>query len=379
MRVLIVHNQLWAHYKSKLFCELYQQAPQFGLSVHVAQIALAEKSRLDMGQAESITYVYDYEVLFNDALENISTWQRSRALLAKIRRYHPQVLNLTGYYDPAQWVLLFYAKLTGIKVIISSESNVRDGSRSFLKEKLKQFILYWADGFFCFGQSSAAYLEQLGVNPAKIWTRKAAVVDNDLIRARYETAYGERIKQKQIRSLPRYNFIFVGRLIAPKNLLVLLKAFANLSQHSEWGLIFLGEGEQKAELQDFCQQNGLLNVSFLAGVEWHKVPEYLALADVLVLPSTSEPWGLVVNEAMVCGLPVVVSEVCGCVEDLLIDGQNGFVFNPNDAEELTQKLRFFVENTAQLVPMGDASRQLVAPFETHTVAAQMLESIVGKL
>jgi len=379
MRVLIVHNQLWAHYKSKLFSELYQQAPQFGLSVHVAQIALSEKSRANMGQAENLEYTYDYEVLFEDSLENISTWQRTRALLAKMRRYRPHVLNLTGYYDPAQLVALFYAKVTGVKVIISSESNVRDNNRGFLKEKLKQFILHWADGFFCFGQSSAAYLEQLGVNPAKILTRKAAVVDNDLLRARYDTAYSERIEQKQLRNLPLYNFIFVGRLIAPKNLLLLLKAFANVAHHPDWGLILLGEGEQKAELQDFCKQNGLLNVSFLAGVSWHTVPDHLALADVLVLPSISEPWGLVVNEAMVCGLPVIVSEVCGCVEDLLKNGQNGFVFNPADADELTQKLRFFAENPAQIAPMGNASRQLIAPFETHTVAAQMLKSIAGKL
>lgn len=375
MRILIVHNQLWAHYKSKLFSDLYHLAPQFGASVHVAQIALSEKSRANMGHTETVAYQYDYEVLFNDSLENISTWQRARALFKKMRQYRPDVLNLTGYYDPAQLLLLLYAKLVGVKVIISNESNVRDNKRHFLKEKFKQFVLSWADGFFCFGQSSAAYLEQLGVNSTKILTRKAAVVDNERLRFEYEMAYATRAEQKQKLGLKPYNFIFVGRLIAPKNLLLLLGAFQKLPKNHDWGLILLGEGEQKADLVQFCEQNQLQHVSFLAGVTWHQVPHYLALADVFVLPSISEPWGLVVNEALVCGLPVVVSANCGCVEDLIKDGKNGFVFNPNQVNELTQKMRFFVENTAQIEAMKKISQELVAPFATKNVAAEMLQGI----
>ena len=377
MRVLIVHNQLWAHYKSKLFSELHQLAPQFGASVFVAQIALSEKSRANMGHAELVRYDYDYEVLFNDALENVSVWQRSRALLKKMRQYKPDVLNITGYYDPAQLLLLFYAKLTGVKVIISNESNVRDQSRNVLKESFKKFILGLADGFFCFGQSSAAYLHTLGIAPEKILTQKAAVVDTDVLRNRYQQALSNRQNRKQVLALPPHNFIFVGRLIAPKNLLRLLKAFAAISATApDWGLILLGEGEQKAELQDFCEENNLKNVCFLAGVAWNEVPDYLALADVFVLPSTSEPWGLVVNEAMICHLPVLVSAACGCVEDLVEEGANGFTFDPNNETELAKKLRFFVDNPAQLLAMGQASAQIVTAFEPARVAQEMWQGIM---
>jgi glycosyltransferase involved in cell wall biosynthesis len=374
MRILIVHNQLWAHYKSKLFSDLCLLAPQFGAEVHVAQIALAEKSRANMGQAQA-RYNYDYDLLFDDTLDNISTWQRTRALLRKIRQYRPQVLNLTGYYDPAQLGLLFYAKCVGIKVIISNESNVRDQKRSAWKEAFKKFVLSLADGFFCFGQSSAAYLETLGVPAAKILTRRAAVVDNALLYQRYQTALPHRNSQKKQLNLPDFNFLFVGRLIEPKNLFRLLQAFAQLNAPKNWGLILLGEGDQKADLQQFCNQNKVQNVSFLAGVPWHDVPDYLALADVFVLPSVSEPWGLVVNEAMLCGLPVLVSKNCGCVEDLVKDGDNGFCFDPFQVEDLVEKMRFFVENTDKVTLMGTASQRLVAPFDTQKVASEMLDGI----
>ncbi|MFN3382428.1 MAG: glycosyltransferase family 4 protein, partial [Runella zeae] len=302
MRVLIVHNQLWAHYKSKLFSELHKIAPQYGLQIHVVQIALSESSRANMGEAEAYRYDYDYEVLFQKSLDEISVWERTKALLTKLRAYRPDVLNLTGWYDPAQLVLLFYAKLMGIKVIISNESNVRDHTRQGLKEQVKKRLLKMAHGFFCFGSSSAQYLQLLGVKPSQIFTQKAAIVDNDTILKQYETTIPTREERKKEKNWARYNFIFVGRLIPPKNLPFLLEAFAKISAETpDWGLVLLGEGQQKADLQQMSQS--IKNIRFEKGVAWYEVAQYLALADVLVLPSHSEPWGLVVNEAMICGLP----------------------------------------------------------------------------
>jgi len=374
MRVLIVHNQLWAHYKSKLFSELHRLSPQYGIKIHVVQIALSEKSRANMGDAETFQYDYNYEVLFNTSLDQVALWPRTQALLKKIRSYRPDVLNLTGWYDPAQWVLLFYAKLMGIKIIISNESNVRDHVRMGAKERFKQFLLGQADAFFCFGTSSAAYLEKLGAKPSQILTQKAAVVDNEVISEHYQKAIVERDSRKKAKNWSRYNFIFVGRLIPPKNLPLLLNAFAEISSKSpEWGLVLLGEGEQKGELQGLAQNNK--NVRFEAGVPWYEVAEYLALADVLVLPSESEPWGLVVNEAMICGLPVLVSEPSGCVDDLVKIGQNGFTFNPHQKQDLVVKMHYFVQNAANLTRMGEASRDIVAPFAPEKVAHEMLRGM----
>lgn len=374
MRVLIVHNQLWAHYKSKLFSELHRLSPQYGIEIHVVQIALSEKSRNNMGDAETLRYVYDYEVLFKTSLDQVGFWPRTKALLKKMRSYQPDILNLTGWYDPAQWVLLFYAKLAGIKVIISNESNVRDHVRMGIKERFKQFLLGRADAFFCFGKSSAAYLEKLGAKPSQILTQKAAVVDNEVILEYYQKVIVERDSHKKAKNWPRYNFIFVGRLIPPKNLPLLLEAFFEISAEAlEWGLVFLGEGEQKGELQRLAQNNK--NIRFEAGVPWYEVAEYLALADVLVLPSESEPWGLVVNEAMICGLPVLVSEPSGCVDDLVKIGQNGFTFNPHQKQDLVTKMRYFVQSVANLARMGESSRAIVAPFAPEKVAHEMLRGM----
>ena len=104
------------------------------------------------------------------------------------------------------------------------------------------------------------------------------------------------------------------------------------------------------------------------------MPGWLAQSDVLVLPSKSEPWGLVVNEAMVCGMPVVVSDTCGCVGDLVRDGANGFTFNHAQQADLEKHLTFFIQNPGRITGMGQESLKLIAPFASGPVAAQMAET-----
>ncbi len=371
MRVLIIHNQLWAHYKSLLFSELRKHSIDFNIQIHVAQIAVSEQSRSNLGNAESDQYQYNYTLLFDDSLENVRLWPKTKALFRIFNSQKPDLLNITGYYDPAQILLLIWAKLRGVKVVISNESNARDNDTGLLLSKIKKVILNSADGFICFGQSSADFILSFGILENKILTQKAAIVDNHKLLEVYQKAHACCQGNKVLLGLPQYNFIFVGRLIAPKNLLVLLEAFNQLN-NSDWGLILLGEGEQKPDLQLFVSENQIKNIFFFSGINWDRVPEYLALADVLVLPSTSEPWGLVVNEAMVCGLPVIVSDCCGCVEDLVKNGENGFIFDPYREQELKEKLNFYVQNPDQIIPMGEVSRQIVSTFTPQNTALEIL-------
>ena len=187
MRVLVVHNQLWAHYKSRLFSEIHrafkEKYPESDFLV--VQIALYEASRSVMQSDDAITYAYPYKVLFQRSLDEVGFKERRAALFAAFDAYQPTVLNITGYFDPAQVLLMFYASLKGVKVVLSSESSAADNSRSFIKESLKRFIVNRAQAFFCFGKTSADYLESLGVKPSQIPVRNAAVIDEEVISARY--------------------------------------------------------------------------------------------------------------------------------------------------------------------------------------------------
>lgn len=385
MRILIVHNILWAHYKASVFQALQQAADQQpGTVVKVLQIARNERSRAslettaDAGTPDAGTpvYTYDYELLFDRFLEDVSLRERAAALLGRVRAFRPDVVNLTGYYDPAQLLVLLWAKATGVRVVMQSESTAADYGHGGWKEHLKRRIFGLCDGFFCFGNQSANYLIQLGVSPANILLRKNAV-DNATIRSAYARALPARREQQRALGLRPNNFVFVGRLIAVKNLPALLSAFAQARAQSptpaDWGLVLLGDGGERDALAAQVGALGLGDaVQMLPGRPWFRVPNLLALSNVLVLPSRSEPWGLVVNEAMACGLPVIVSDRCGCVPDLVHDGENGFVVDPDQPGQLVSRLLAFMNGSADATQLGRSAAESVAPYAPDAVAREML-------
>lgn len=380
MRILIIHNILWAHYKSSVFQALQQLVDkQVNVHLNVLQISRNERSRADLeitDNASTPGYIYNYELLFDRFLQDVSLRDRASSLWQRARAFRPDIITLTGYYDPAQILLLLWAKKNGIRVVMQNESTAADHRQGGWKEQFKRWIFKQCDGFFCFGTQSANYLLQLGVRPDKILLRKNAV-DNDALRSAYEQALPNRIRDQQRLGVQPNNFVFVGRLIAFKNVQALLSAFADAQKQSgqakNWGLILLGDGPEHGQLLQRASALGIADkVHFLPGRPWYQVPEVLALSNVLVLPSWSEPWGLVANEALACGLPVIVSNRCGCVPDLVKDEQNGFVFDPDMPAQLTSLLLRFINGKVDIKQMQETGQQSVIPYSPKAVAQGML-------
>jgi len=372
MRVLIIHNQAWAHYKSVLFQEIEREFRENypNSELLVAHIALHEQSRAVMASDERVVYQYPQVVLFERSLDSVTFSERLRALFKVFRKFKPDVLNINGWYDPAQVVLALYAKKLGVKLVISSESSALDRPRKNLRESLKMRFLRRADAFFCFGKTSVEYLETLGIDKSMIPVKKAAVVDNALISRIFTKS-----KNNQATVAIGRNFIYVGRLAQEKNLSSLLAAYRDCCDSrsdNEWGLVFVGDGPMKAQLMQEAAENGLSGIRFSGGMPWHEVPTYLAQADVLILPSLSEPWGLVVNEAMVCAMPVIVSRNCGCSDDLVQSGQNGLLFDPTEVDELAAAMRHYITHPEDIAVHGAKSLELIAAFSPTSVGKEMV-------
>lgn len=368
MRILIIHNQLWAHYKAIIFNELQKIVDtNDATELLVLQLAMVEKSRTALGQVDLSTHRYNYQLVHDGTLEEISLKERVIAMFKAVRKFKPDVVNLTGYYDVASWIILFYCKLLGIKTILSNESTLGDHIREGIKEKFKSFIIRQFDGYFNFGTRSAEYLITLGAKPEQLLVQRNCV-DNKRLKELFDHTKGLVISREQ------KNFIFIGRLIPFKNLPSFMEALeeVNAQVANPWGFIILGEGEQKTELLQ--KSTGLsYPVTFVNGVSWEEIPSHLAQADVLVLPSYSEPWGLVVNEAMACGMPVLVSEKCGCAIDLVKEGLNGFTFNPTNKEEIKRALLKIMNQNLDLNNLGQQSINIIQDYSSENVAKEMFE------
>lgn len=370
--MLIIHQFFWAHYKAKIYTELQKVVDKHpNDELLVLQTALNEFTRAKIGSIDYSIHQYNVKILFEDFYENTTVWQRVKKSIYWINQFKPDVINLPGYYEPAMNIVLFYCRLRGIKVVISSDSTEGDNVNIWWREAIKSFIVSKAHGFFCYGSKSAEYIYKLGMKPKHILVANNSV-DNEKVQTVYDEALTKRDTSKKNYNLRKYNFIYVGRLIAFKNLYNMLVAYKPLN-NTDWGLIILGDGSEDEKLKQYAEENDLNGVRFVEGQQWFDVPKILALADVFILPSYSEPWGLVVNEAMAAGLPVIVSNKCGSAYDLVLENKNGYTFNPYNVEELTGIFKKFVENPSIINSFGEKSQEIIKRFSPEQVAQEMYD------
>lgn len=370
MKILIVHQFLWAHYKAAIFTRFQQLTDTLpDIEVKVLQTALYEEARVGFGEVDRSIHNYSYELVFDEIYERVPLFQRFWQTLRRIIKYRPDVVNLPGYYEPAMVMVQLCCRLMRIKVVLSIDSTESDNANIWYKEAIKKFIISNANGFFCYGTLAADYMLKLGAKPEQILMRNNAV-DNETVQQIHDKTNVKLLKES-LQISTEQNFIYIGRLMEIKNVQRLLEAYQNLKT-TEWGLILVGEGKDKANILAYIEANNMANVFFIPAQPWQEIPKYMALADVLVLPSYSEPWGLVVNEAMACGKAIVVSDKCGCAIDLVKNGENGFTFDPFDVDQLAEKLRYFTINPEAASDLGEISREVIRKYYPTRVAEEML-------
>jgi glycosyltransferase involved in cell wall biosynthesis len=252
--------------------------------------------------------------------------------------------------------------------IVMSESNATDYPRKWPVERFKGLLVRKL--FNCGvagGKRASAYLRQLGISPSCIGIGYD-MVDNDFFSAPSETP----VEPAIVASRPY--FLFVGRLAHEKNVSGLLRVFdAYRASGGDWSLVIAGDGPLNLRLREEASMkrsaSKIFFVGYKAGRELHSL---YASAGCFVLPSLREPWGLVVNEAMASGLPVIVSSRCGCSDDLVLDGQNGYVFNPSSHQEFLYNLvRISKLPPAERALMGMRSREIVSYYSPQLWANEI--------
>ena len=143
----------------------------------------------------------------------------------------------------------------------------------------------------------------------------------------------------------------------------LLKAFEIYRDNGgAWGLVIAGTGPMEKELKESTASKFSDVVSWFGWASYKDLPSLYHSASCLILPSLSESWGLVVNEAMAAGLPILVSERCGCVPELCHDGINGYSFDPFNVEQLAELMLKMSSDLIDIRSMGEASKKIIADY-----------------
>jgi len=300
----------------------------------------------------------------------------------------PQVVAIPGWHDRCSLAALQFCTARGIPVVVMSESTAWDDERTWWKEALKRRVVNLGSAGLVGGRVHADYLYQLGMAREHIFLGYDAV-DN----AHFATgaAKWQRLKAEARKQygLPERYFLASARFVEKKNLARLIEAYATYRKlaltppksnaqpsTTPWSLVLLGDGPLRSTLNSQLSTLNLNGHVLLPGFkQYDELPVYYGLASAFVHASTIEQWGLVVNEAMASGLPVLVSNRCGCAADLVQEGVNGFTFEPLDVENLAQLMLKLSTLNTQLAAFGAASRELISHWGPERFAEGLNQAV----
>jgi glycosyltransferase involved in cell wall biosynthesis len=310
--------------------------------------------------------------LFPDAqtaAPNLAT--RRAALVECLDAIDPDAVALPGWSDPGALFALEWCGMRRRPAILMCDSTYIDSPRFVPTEWVKKIILTGVAAAFASGARSIDYLELLGIPRERIATGYD-VVDNQHFREGAQAARANSNAERVRLGLPTEYGLFVGRLVEKKNVAGLIRAYAiyrkAAGQESALHLVIAGEGELGSALRAQAAEVGLEQyVHFFGHADYSNLPALYGLAQFLVLPSIVEQWGLVVNEAIASGLPVLVSNRSGASADLVEEGRNGFVFDPEDTCALAEKFRQLAARD-QLERFGRRSEEIAADWDLDRFA-----------
>jgi glycosyltransferase involved in cell wall biosynthesis len=298
-------------------------------------------------------------------LEPLDLWRPlSRGFAAELDAGKFDALWIHGYAHASHWAAMLAAKKRGVKVLLRDEAHAISATRSPAKRLAKraffEALKLGVDAYLAIGSLNRDYYKDYGVSGDDIFLMPYAV-DNERFAAQAANAAEARDAFKRSLGIApdRPVVLFCAKLIERKRPALLMRAFARVAKDPALRdpvLVFVGDGPQRAELEAQAALLGPDAVRFLGFKTQNELPACYDLADVFVLPSGQEAWGLVVNEVMCAGKAVICSDQIGAAPDLVVPGENGAIFRTDDEADLARALVDVLASETKLAAMGLASK-----------------------
>jgi glycosyltransferase involved in cell wall biosynthesis len=287
------------------------------------------------------------------------------SIVSELRHGHYDALWVHGHNYATHQLAYWCAKYLGIAVFTRGDSHLgtqRTGLKRWVRKPLMNLFYAQCDACLAIGNRNSDYYQFHGVPKSKIFF-VPFTVDNayfmrqaDAARAQIPVLKAELGLREGLPVL-----LYASKFLRRKHPMGLLRAKFALEQEGiECEVLMIGAGEEDATLRQYCVEQGLRNVHFLGFRNQSELPSFYALADIFVLPSENEPWGLIINEVMCAGVAVVATEEIGAVADLVRSGENGLLYPARDIDALVSILRSLVLDTKRCHEMGCRSREIIA-------------------
>ncbi len=311
-------------------------------------------------------------------------WNPELARILTRERY--DVISVHGYNHLSSW--LAFVTATGLRTpfLLRGDSNLQKARPTLnlvAKELVLRALVKASAGCLCIGTENERYWARYGAPPEKLF-RAPMPVDNGFFSSgaarATEDGSAQALRREAGVGADEVLLLFAGKLVPWKGVDTLIEATARLSKRHPVRAVVVGDGPLRSEFERLSASL-CAPVHFAGFANQSQLPAWHAASDLHVLPSRHEAWGLVVNEAMACGKPVVASDACGCAVDLIRGRGTGESFSAGDADSLVNALEPLVGDASLRRRAGEAARALIAGYDVAAAArglAQAARAVAGR-
>jgi glycosyltransferase involved in cell wall biosynthesis len=258
------------------------------------------------------------------------------SIIGALKRSRPDVVIVGGWDRIAYLTCFAMQPFSSFDVVLWSESTTIDSRRSsYLRTKVKRTVVARSAATMVPGTAAAEFAKALGAKKIAVARNAVGLPDSASLHHLVESTGNDPLFSNG-RDCP--TALYVGRLSNEKGVDVLLEAWSKVQHRIEAQLVIVGSGPEEPALRRMEASLGLQAVRWIPFLPPSQLDQWYRSADVLILPSRSEPWGFVINEAMGEGLPVIASEVCGAARDLIKDGVTGWTVPREDSDALADRM-----------------------------------------
>lgn len=289
-------------------------------------------------------------------------------VISELLNPRPDIVIIHGYNHLTNLLALLLCKMLHIKVILRADSRTLSQQKNIQRVLgyIKQHIVCSYDGYLTIGTLNRAYYLDYGIPSGKLFDAPLCV-DNERFAGRsYDQNARRREKRRELGiTLSTIVILFAGKLIPRKRAEDVIRAFARVRVRREMiQLVIAGSGEGEERLRRIASDMQIEDkVMFVGFVNQSSLSSLFAACDMFVFPSQDEPWGLIVNEVMSAGLPVIVSDDVGAGADLVVGKGTGLVYPMGDVEALADAIERLVTTPELRVDMGLRAVEVIREWD----------------
>jgi len=359
-------------YQVPLYKKLAQN-PRLDLTVYFcADFGLNPKKDPGFG----VSYKWDIPLLDGYRYKFLTNYS-VRPSTGKLGQINPGIISelffqrydavlVHGYTTVKDWLTFIGAWLSRTPIFVRGETHLLL-SRSLPGRLIRKIALPICfknvSSFLSIGSKNRDFYKYYNVPDNKIVPTPYSV-DNKRFKNSYTSLKNQRDHIKKQLNLPpnKRVILYASKMTPRKRPMDLLKAYEKINHNGNLSLVFVGDGELRYRLEHYAKDVGLKNVHFFGFQNQSQLPMFYSIADVFVLPSENEPWGLVINEVMNFQVPIVTTDLVGSAYDLVKQGENGYVYKCGDFNALADCLNSVLEDIGNSRRMGKSSQEIISKW-----------------